>query len=98
MKGIDTLLIENFELKLKKHEVVKNQQYEKAARLRDSEKYIERKVWELLSGKSVDEYDYKEYDKMISSYLKERYNIDFIESPSSYRQLVRDIKLKSIGI
>lgn len=96
-KGLDGLLIEIFNIKEQKNFVVRSQQYEKAAMLRDSERTLERKIFAILYGD--EDYDTKKYEVAINKYLKDKYDIDYdYKDYGSVRQIIREFKLKDLGI
>ncbi len=94
---IKSILIRIFEIKLEKQDIVRNQQYEKVAQLRDMERQLERTIYCLLYG-TDDSYDYRKYDDALVIYFKENFNVDYYKSIDSYRQVIRMIKLDELGI
>lgn len=86
-----------YEIKEEKSVVVRSQQYEKAAKLRDEEKNLSRKAYCILFDTTDDSYDWNKYDDGIRKYLKENYNIEY-DSIESFKQMVRIMKLNDLGI
>lgn len=86
-----------YEIKEEKNSVVRSQQYEKAAKLRDEERTLERKAYCILFDTTDDSYDWAKYEDGIIKYLKENYDIDY-HSINSLKQMMRIIKLDDLGI
>lgn len=99
MSELDILIIKVCEIKEQKNTIVRDQQYEKAAALRDIERNTEKKIYYILYDVNGDDsgYDWKKYEFGINKYLKDEYNIDY-KSVGSYKQILRTIKLKELGI
>lgn len=94
---LSKMLIQLYEIKKQKNDVVRNQQYEKAAKLRDIKRNLEREAYCLLFNSTDDSYDWNKYDDGIRKYLKENYNIEY-DSIESFKQMVRIMKLNDLGI
>lgn len=86
-----------YEIKEEKSVVVRNQQYEKAAKLRDEERTLERKAYCILFDTTDDSYDWKKYEDGVRKYLKDNYDIEY-SSINSFKQMMRIIKLDDLGI
>ena len=67
MSKLESLLIEIFEVKEEKNIVIKSQQYERAAHLRDRERILERDFYILLNGEDS-KYDWKKYEDCVDKY------------------------------
>jgi hypothetical protein len=93
---INNLIINLYDVKAEKNSVIKKQMYEKASFLRDEERTIERNLYSMIfSGKVFNQID---LDNWLKSYLKEYYNIDYDSDISNFRETIREIKLKQLGI
>ena len=94
------LLIDLLEVKEKKMSSIKSQKYEDGANLRDQERILERMIYEKIRGRDENwqVFDYKSYYDAISDYLSEKYGIEYSSSKESLRVLIREIKLKELGI
>ena len=95
--NLNKILIQIYEIKKQKNDVVRNQQYEKAAKLRDIERNLEREAYCLLFNSTDDSYDWKKYEEGITKYLKDNYDIEY-NSVNSFTQINRIIKLDELGI
>lgn len=95
--NLNKMLIQLYEIKKQKNDVVRNQQYEKAAKLRDIERNLEREAYCLLFNSTDDSYDWKKYEEGIVKYFKDNYDIDY-HSINSLAQINRIIKLDELGI
>ena len=98
------LLIDLLEVKEKKMSAIYSQRFEDGAILRDQERILERMVYEKIRGrdKNWEVFDYKSYDVAISEYLLDKYGIEYssrdVKSRKSLKVLIREIKLKELGI
>ena len=94
------LLVDLLEVKEKKMSAIYSQRFEDGALLRDQERILERMVYEKIRGRDEnwEVFDYKSYDVAISDYLSEKYGIEYSSSKESLRVLIREIKLKELGI
>lgn len=98
------LLINLLELKEKKMTAIYSQRFEDGAHLRDQERKLERMIYEKIRGrdKNWEVFDYKSYGVAISDYLLDRYGIEYssrdVKSRNSLKVLIREIKLKELGI
>jgi hypothetical protein len=93
---INNLICELFDIKYEKVIVVKKQQYENAARLRDVERIVESKLYTLIFPNK--DYDWSKLKEWLVTYLKENYNIDYSNDIHNLKETIREIKLKQLGI
>ncbi len=98
MNEIDNLLCDLFEIRNSKHSVIKKQKYEKAAELRDSERQLEVKIYKILYSEEL--YDWEKLSEGISKYCFDTYGFiyDNKDYDSNFRETIREIKLKQLGI
>ena len=94
------LLIDLLEVKEKKMSAIYSQRFDDGANLRDQERILERMIYEKIRGRDENwqVFDYKSYYDAISDYLSEKYGIEYSSSKESLRVLIREIKLKELGI
>jgi len=95
MNNLELLILEVFDITLKKLTHIKLQQYEKAANLRDLERDLEVSIYEKLTGGS--KYSSSSYVSVMNEYCMKEYGFGYKE-PESLIQLKRHIKLKNLGI
>jgi len=99
------LLVDLLEVKEKKMSAIYSQRFDDGANLRDQERILERMIYEKIRGrdKNWEVFDYKSYDIAISDYLLDKYGIEYnssrdVKSRNSLKVLIREIKLKELGI
>lgn len=99
---MDNLILELLELKYEKSLCARNQQYEKAAHMRDNEKILEKKLYHIISKTQTDEhYKNKTYQEIINNYVNQKYGFDYPNiwvNLADSKAFIRDLKLKIIGI
>lgn len=99
---MDKLILELIEVKYEKSVCAKNQEYENAARLRDTEKYLEKKIYHIIVGNEIDKhYMPKIYQETIDNYIVENYGINYPNiwiNTDDAKSIIRELKLKIIGI
>ena len=84
---------------------IHSQQYETAARLRDEEKVLERKLYNKVFNSDC-EYDtngfpIKDTDhswKDLEDFFKEKFDVEYPLSESDSTSVIRQIKLKNLGV
>jgi hypothetical protein len=80
---------------------IHSQQYETAARLRDEEKVLERKLYNKVFNrfpiKDTDHYR-KSTWKDLEDFFKEKFNVEYPLSESDSTSVIRQIKLKKLGV
>ena len=101
---MDNLILELIEVKYKKSMCARNQKYEEAAHLVDTEKTLEKKIYHIISGNEIDK-EYKVYHynvaETIDNYFMEKYGFNY---PNIWLNLddanafIREVKLKILGI
>lgn len=96
MNQIDSLILDMLDIRLKKHKSIKRQNYDRAAHYRDKEKEISRKIYHLFTDIS-ETYDWRIFEQKIDKYCKDNFGISYLES-DSYKQLMREIKIRNLGI
>jgi len=95
---INNLIFELFDIKYAKSLVVKKQQYENAAKLRDDERKVEDKLFLVIFPQAQD-YDRSSLEEWLTIYLKDNYGIVYDRHTSeSLKGTIREIKLKQLGI
>ena len=95
---INNLIFELFDIKYEKGLVVKKQQYENAARLRDDERKVEDKLYSVIFPKNSD-YNRIDLEEWLTIYLKDNYNIVYDRyAIENLKLTIREIKLKQLGI
>lgn len=93
---INNLIINLYDVKGEKNTVIRKQMYEKAAFLRDREREIERNLYSMIFGGDI--YNQVNLDNWLKTYLKEYYNIEHDSDITTFRETIREIKLKQLGI
>ena len=99
---MDNLILELIEVKYEKSQCARNQEYEKAAHLRDTEKNLEKKIYHIISGNEIDKhYTLKVYMETIDNYIIENYGFDYPNiwiNLDDAKAFIRELKLKIMGI
>ena len=99
---MDNLILELIEVKYEKSQCARNQEYEKAAHLRDTEKTLEKKIYHIISGNEIDKhYTTKVYMETIDNYIIENYGFDYPNiwiNLDDAKAFIRELKLKIMGI
>ena len=99
---MDNLILELIEVKYEKSQCARNQEYEKAAHLRDTEKTLEKKIYHIISGNEIDKYyTTKVYQETIDNYVIEKYGFDYPNiwiNLDEAKAFIRELKLKIVGI
>ena len=99
---MDNLILELIEVKYEKSQCARNQEYEKAAHLRDTEKNLEKKIYHIISGNEIDKhYTTKVYQETIDNYVIEKYGFDYPNiwiNLDEAKAFIRELKLKIVGI
>lgn len=99
-------IIEEMSIVVKaKRIAIHSQQYESAARLRDEEKVLERKLYNKVFNSDC-EYDtngfpIKDTDhswKDLEDFFKEKFDVEYPLSESDSTSVIRQIKLKKLGV
>ena len=96
MNQIDSLILDMLDLRLKKHKSIKRQNYDRDDYYRDKEKEISRKIYHLFTDMS-ESYDWRLFETRIDKYCQDNFGISYLES-DSYKQLMREIKIRNLGI
>jgi hypothetical protein len=107
-KNLEKLIEEMVIVGKEKRIAIHSQQYQKAARLRDEEKILETKIYNKVFSKDTYEYDTNGFPISDSNYLstqkelviffKEKFDVVYPLSESDSISVVRQIKLKKLGI
>ena len=99
---MDNLILELIEVKYEKSQCARNQEYEKAAHLRDTEKILEKKIYHIISCNEIDKhYTTKVYQETIDNYVIEKYGFDYPNiwiNLDEAKAFIRELKLKIVGI
>jgi hypothetical protein len=95
-ENINNLMFEFFDIKYQKSLVIKKQQYEKAAMLRDSERKVGGKLFDAIFTKQP--HDWKLLDEWLNIHLKDNYGLDYNDDIDNLKLTIREIKLKQLGI
>jgi len=99
---MDNLILELIEVKYEKSQCARNQEYEKAAHLRDTEKTLEKKIYHLITKTETDNiYITRVYMETIDNYIIENYGINYPNiwiNLDEAKAFIRDLKLKIMGI
>jgi hypothetical protein len=99
---MDNLILELIEVKYEKSQCARNQEYEKAAHLRDTEKILEKKIYHIISGNEIDKhYTTKVYQETIDNYVIENYGVNYPSvwiNTDDAKSIIRELKLKIMGI
>jgi hypothetical protein len=99
---MDNLILELIEVKYEKSQCARNQEYEKAAHLRDTEKTLEKKIYHLITKTETDNiYITRVYMETIDNYVIEKYGFDYPNiwiNLDEAKAFIRDLKLKIMGI
>ena len=93
---INNLIINLYDVKAEKNSIIKKQMYERAAFLRDEERTIERNLYSMIFGGEI--FKQVNLDNWLKTYLKEYYNIEHDSDITNFRETIREIKLKQLGI
>lgn len=83
------------DIRLKKHKSIKKQNYDRASLYRDKEKEISRKIYHLLTDVSAP-YNLLLFEEKVDKYCQSNFGISYLES--EYKQLIREIKIRNLGI
>ena len=98
MSKIDELLIEMFECKRLKSELIRYQKYDSAASARDTERSLSEKLYKLIIEKDdVGFLGWVDYEKVVDKYCQDKFGFSYNDS-DSLKQLKRQINLKDLGI
>ena len=109
-KNLEQIIEELLTIIKDKKTAIYSQQYETAARLRDEERLMEKNLYNKIFGRSGDyEYDtngFLKYDcdfiqqkiKDLPIYFKENFDVTYPLNPSDGISVLRQIKLKKLGI
>ena len=109
-KSLEKIIEEMTILVKEKRIAIHSQQYEKAARLRDEERVLETKLYNKVFCKDTYEYDtngfpIKDTDyyrkstwKDLEDFFKEKFDVGYPLSESDSISVIRQIKLKKLGI
>ena len=106
-KSLEKIVEEIATVVKEKRIAIHSQQYEKAARLRDEEKILEAKLYNKVFGKDTYEYDTNglpisdsnySTEKDLVSFFKEKFDVGYPLSESDSISVIRQIKLKKLGI
>jgi hypothetical protein len=99
---MDNLILELIEVKYEKSQCARNQEYEKAAHLRDTEKTLEKKIYHLITKTETDNiYITRVYMETIDNYVIEKYGFDYPNiwiNLDDAKAFIRELKLKIMGI
>jgi hypothetical protein len=99
---MDKLILELIEVKYEKSICAKNQEYEKAAHLRDTEKSLEKKIYHIIAGNEIDKhYMSRIYQETIDNYITENYGVNYPSvwiNTDDAKSIIRELKLKIMGI
>jgi hypothetical protein len=99
---MDKLILELIEVKYEKSQCARNQEYEKAAHLRDTEKTLEKKIYHLITKTETDNiYITRVYMETIDNYIIENYGINYPNiwiNLDEAKAFIRELKLKIMGI
>lgn len=99
---MDKLILKLIEVKYEKSICARNQEYEKAAHLRDTEKTLEKKIYHLITKTETDNiYITRVYMETIDNYVIEKYGFDYPNiwiNLDEAKAFIRDLKLKIMGI
>jgi hypothetical protein len=100
-KNLEKIIEEMTILVKEKRIAILSQQYEKAARLRDEERVLETKLYNKAFGKDTYEYltDHRKSTwKDLEDFFKEKFDVEYPLSESDSISVIRQIKLKKLGI
>ena len=98
MSKIDDLLIEMFECKRLKSQLIMCQKYDSAASARDTERSLSEELYKLIIEKDdVGFLGWVDYEKVIDKYCQDKFGFSYRDSDSLV-QLKRQINLKNLGI
>jgi hypothetical protein len=106
-KNLEQIIEEMAIVVKEKRIAIHSQQYEKAARLRDEEKVLERKLYNKVfnsdceydtNGFTISDSSYLSTEKDLVSFFKEKFDVEFPFSESDSISVIRQIKLKKLGI
>ena len=98
MSKIDELLIEMFECKRLKSELIRYQKYDSAASARDTERLLSEELYKLIIEKDdVGFLGWVDYEKVVDKYCQDKFGFSYRDSDSLI-QLKRQINLKNLGI
>jgi len=107
-KNLEKLIEEIATVVKEKRIAIHSQQYETAARLRDEERVLETKLYNKVFGKDSYEYDtngfpisdssYLSTEKDLVSFFKENFDVEYPLGESDSISVIRQIKLKKLGI
>lgn len=99
---MDNLILKLIEVKYEKSSCARNQEYEKAAHLRDTEKTLEKRIYHIITKSETDKhYTTKTYQEVINDYVIEKYGFDYPNiwiNLDEAKAFIRELKLKIIGI
>jgi hypothetical protein len=99
---MDKLILELIEVKYEKSQCARNQEYEKAAHLRDTEKTLEKKIYHLITKTETDNiYITIGCMETIDNYVIEKYGFDYPNiwiNLDDAKAFIRELKLKIMGI
>jgi hypothetical protein len=99
---MDKLILELIEVKYEKSICAKNQEYEKAAHLRDTEKKLEKKIYHIITKSETDKhYMPRTYNETIDNYIIETYGVNYPNiwiNLDDTKAFIRELKLKIMGI
>jgi hypothetical protein len=99
---MDKLILKLIEVKYEKSICARNQEYEKAAHLRDTEKTLEKKIYHLITKTETDNiYITRVYMETIDNYVIEKYGFDYPNiwiNLDDAKAFIRELKLKIMGI
>ena len=97
MSKIDELLIEMFECKKLKSDLIRCQKFDSAASARDTERSLSEELYKLIIEKDDLGFGWVDYDKVIDKYCQDKFGFSYRDSDSLI-QLKRQINLKNLGI
>lgn len=99
---MDKLILKLIEVKYEKSQCARNQEYEKAAHLRDTEKTLEKEIYHRITETEKDKhYTTKVYMETIDNYIIENYGFDYPNiwiNLDDAKAFIRELKLKIMGI
>lgn len=96
---IDKLILELIETKFQKSLFLREQKYEAAARLKDTEKQLEDKICKQISDDKNP--SIRDRQEIIDNYFREKYDFDYpnyLPNPEDAKALIRELKFKIMGI
>lgn len=102
-KNLEQIIEEMAIVVKSKRIAIHSQQYETAARLRDEERVLETKLYNKVFNSDTNGFPIKEHYrkstwKDLEDFFKEKFNVEYPLSEYDSTSVIRQIKLKKLGV